>query len=394
VLLNEHHQGKSTQTFGFDASGMSGYLKMQELQEAYRKAVETDKYQLASKALISKLEESEYKIQEAFFFSSFTEKIDIVSATGKGFDYAALDQAQASAISGYDKLSKGDETMARSDFEKAIATWKKEVSVVNLNDDNSRINRKIGTFLYRNLTYAYLYLWELDSASTYLSEWSRLAKFSSNLNRVEETVELSNIIVKKKGMLASYKSNKDVKGPQVEAVNLLESIRVKQKDAVYNPLTNQDNYAARAETIEKKEENTQANVLKNLFGGAMTGEAGSNGKDSRYEDRVQKTSFQGYTLIISKLIDGKMDSLPSEICRISYLNELNVSNNSLKYIPSDISKMKELKKLHLNNNQLTSLPTEIGQLAKLKVLNIKGNSIPKEQIEIIQKMLPDCTIKH
>ena len=394
VLLNEHHQEQATQTFGYDASGMSGFLKIQELQDAYRKAIESDKNQFAEKALVSKLEESEEKIQEAFYFSAYTQKFDIASAAGKGFDYSALDQAQTIAISGFEKVSKGDATTGRTDLEKAIATWKKEVSELNLGSENARINRKIGTFLYRNITYAYLHLWELDSAGTYLSEWSRLAKFSSNLNRVEETVEVSATITKRKEMLTAYKSNRDVTGTQLEAVNLLEAIRVKQKDATYNPLTNQDNYAARTENFQKKEENTQANVLKNLFGTGTNGEAGTNGKDNRYQDRVQRTSFQGYTLMISRLIDGKMDSLPAEICNISYLNELNVSNNSLKYIPSDISKMKDLKKLHLNNNQLTSLPSEIGQLANLKMLNVKGNSIPKDQIESIQKMLPGCNIKY
>jgi Leucine-rich repeat (LRR) protein len=138
-------------------------------------------------------------------------------------------------------------------------------------------------------------------------------------------------------------------------------------------------------------EDQQAKLFEGLFAGTTGDKVG--GTSTKYEDRVQRTGFQGYLLIVNSMTDGKLDTLPKEICAISYLNELNISNNSLKYVPSDIARMKDLKRLHLDNNQLTSLPQEIATLQNLKVLNIKGNKIPKEEVDKLQKLMPRCKIK-
>ena len=262
-----------------------------------------------------------------------------------------------------------------------------------MGNDDARINRKIATGLYLNLTYAYLNTWELDSAGSYLSEASRVGKFS---NKGEELIALSNLISKRKALLAAYKVNKSMNGKEVDAENLLEKIRVNQKNALYNPLTNDNKYHAYTQATQPKEELTQEQKIKDLFNG-LGGNGGvaekSNNKSNKFEERVQKTSFQGYVLILSAFIDGKMDTLPQKICEITYLNELNISNNTLSYVPSDIGKLKDLKKLDLDNNKLTSLPAEIAMLQNLKILSVKGNKIPKEEIEKIQKMLPKCKIK-
>ena len=394
LILNEHNKEEGVDRFGFDKSGMSGFLKKQELETAYQNAIQKNQFFMAEKALINKIEESEALIQGSFYYSRFTEKIDIVSATGKGFEYAALDQAQASAVAAYDKLSKGDVDGAKSDFEKAYPVWKKEAATVDMGNDNARINRKIATGIYLNLTYAYLNTWELDSAGSYLSDASRVGKFS---NKGEELIALSNLITKRKELLTAYKVNKGINGKEVDAENLLEKIRVNQKNALYNPLTNDNKYHAYTQSTQPKEELTQEQKIKELFNGLGGNSGGSsdksNSKSNKFEERVQKTSFQGYVLILSAFLDGKMDTLPQQICDITYLNELNISNNTLTYVPSDIGKLKDLKKLDLDNNKLTSLPAEIGMLQNLKMLSVKGNKIPKEEIDKIQKMLPKCKIK-
>jgi leucine-rich repeat protein SHOC2 len=116
-------------------------------------------------------------------------------------------------------------------------------------------------------------------------------------------------------------------------------------------------------------------------------------KENPYEAKVQKTSLQGYMLMLNSFMDGKFETLPVEICEISYLNELSITNNTLTSLPSQIGKLTELKKLNLNNNKLTSIPAELGSLKNLTVLNIKGNAIPQSEIDNIQKMLPNCKIK-
>ena len=68
LILNEHNIGEGVERFGFDRSGMSGFLKKQELETAYQNAVQKNQFFIAEKALISKIEESEALIQGSFYF--------------------------------------------------------------------------------------------------------------------------------------------------------------------------------------------------------------------------------------------------------------------------------------------------------------------------------------
>jgi hypothetical protein len=383
TLLLKHFTGEGVNTFGFDAAGLDGYLKTSELEAAYNTNSAAVQKNLSTKALISKLEAAEQEVQKAFFFYRTGEKIQIASATGKGLDYSTLDAAQEMAVSGFEKLSKGDEGGAQSDFGKAIATWKKELAELNIKDDNARINRKIATGLYSNLALVYMHSWDLENAVTSVSEAQKLVKFASNLTRKEEIELLAEQIARRKSTFEGYLANKGAKGTEAKAENILEKIRV--KETPYPVVTGEDKY----NTFLAQTTSTGSSLAK-----AESKELPSaSKKENPYEAKVQKTSLQGYMLLLNSFMDGKLETLPVEICEISYLNELTIANNTLTSLPSQIGKLTELKKLNLNNNKLTSIPAEVGNLKNLTVLNIKGNAIPQSEIDNIQKMLPHCKIK-
>jgi hypothetical protein len=287
------------------------------------------------------------------------------------------------AISGFEKLSKGEEAGGKADFEQAMATWKKEVATLNINDDNARINRKIATDLYVNLALVYMHSWDLENALASVGEALKLVKFAGNQTKKEEIELLADRIAQRKLTFESYLANKGIQGKEAKAENILEKIRV--KETTYNVISNEDKYSTFLA------QNTPSNL--SPAKGESKELAPASKKENPYEAKVQKTSLQGYMLMLNSFMDGKFETLPVEICEISYLNELSITNNTLTSLPSQIGKLTELKKLNLNNNKLTSIPAELGSLKNLTVLNIKGNAIPQSEIDNIQKMLPNCKIK-
>ena len=78
---------------------------------------------------------------------------------------------------------------------------------------------------------------------------------------------------------------------------------------------------------------------------------------------------------------GLKGALPSEIGHLSYVTELDFSDNQLRSLPPEIGNLSSLTSLALTENQLSSLPPEIGNLSNLAFLNIAGNllnSLPPE----------------
>jgi Leucine-rich repeat (LRR) protein len=76
----------------------------------------------------------------------------------------------------------------------------------------------------------------------------------------------------------------------------------------------------------------------------------------------------------------KIDSLSSDICKLTNLVELVLDGNNLKELTKEIGTLKHLTKLSLKYNNLESLPKEIGNLTELQELNLHHNSL---------KILPD-----
>ena len=82
--------------------------------------------------------------------------------------------------------------------------------------------------------------------------------------------------------------------------------------------------------------------------------------------------------------DNQLTSLPPEIGQLTALKELHLQNNQLTSLPSEIKTLKDLEKLILDGNQLTSLPPEIGQLSALLKLDLRSNKLTRLPPEIGQ----------
>jgi internalin A len=79
-----------------------------------------------------------------------------------------------------------------------------------------------------------------------------------------------------------------------------------------------------------------------------------------------------------------LSQLPSEICQLIQLQELELDHNQLSNLPSDISLLTNLQTLLLWGNKLSQLPPEIGQLTNLRLLNLHSNQMNQLPSEIGQ----------
>lgn len=70
-----------------------------------------------------------------------------------------------------------------------------------------------------------------------------------------------------------------------------------------------------------------------------------------------------------------VDSLPSQIGKLTALKHLSLNNGKLKFLPPEIGNLTNLEYLDLSDNQLEELPNEIGRLTKLKHLDVRNNNL-------------------
>lgn len=85
-------------------------------------------------------------------------------------------------------------------------------------------------------------------------------------------------------------------------------------------------------------------------------------------------------LVVIDLHQNKIKSLPSEICQLAQLKQLNLDNNLLSSLPLGIDALRSLEEFQISDNQFEQLPHEIGSLKNLKALMIQKNklaTIPK-----------------
>lgn len=69
--------------------------------------------------------------------------------------------------------------------------------------------------------------------------------------------------------------------------------------------------------------------------------------------------------------------LPSHICILKHLKELELPNNDIKIIPNSIGKLINLQRLNLRNNMIENVPDSLGTLKNLNSLKLSGNRIKK-----------------
>ena len=414
VLAIERFDAQSTVTFGYDASGLTGYLATSALNEAFAKP--TTIQSIKKDAIQDRLSQAGDFIQENFCFQAQSVKIDISSGGGK-LDYSDLDEAQELAITALENLTSQS---ARDNISSAIAIWDKALEEVDMNDNKARINRRLAGFIALNKAKGQYYMQEYDNAMASVDEAAKYLKFSANTAHMESVNSWKSSIRTAQGNALSIEKNQSlVNANPIGAAEIIEMIKVKEKDAPYEIVQTVDKYDFYNEeyiaALGTQEQNADVDASQSesvlaslLMGGGMT-ESG----DVDWEGRMQKAANLGYYITIAysnneTIPEGicqleplntllannaKITSVPAEIGQLSNLNTLNLASNGLTAIPEEIGQLENLKKLNLSKNQLTSLPASLSNCKNLKSLMLKGNTIPKNEIDKLQAALPDCKIK-
>lgn len=70
-----------------------------------------------------------------------------------------------------------------------------------------------------------------------------------------------------------------------------------------------------------------------------------------------------------------LSSIPKEICNLTNLRALSISDNLIHTIPNEISNLVSLKELDLYNNKICNLPQEFYHLTSLEMLQLSDNYI-------------------
>jgi Leucine-rich repeat (LRR) protein len=101
--------------------------------------------------------------------------------------------------------------------------------------------------------------------------------------------------------------------------------------------------------------------------------------------KLRKLSISNnYMLDFEELIDFIAKELPN-------LEVLEFSACKLYNIPANINQLKHLTTLNLNDNFIHN--ASIIQLPNLAILSLKGNQIVEEDVRILKKILPSCSLR-
>jgi len=87
----------------------------------------------------------------------------------------------------------------------------------------------------------------------------------------------------------------------------------------------------------------------------------------------------------SKRLDLSYQNLaefPSEVFKLSNLEELILDFNSITFVPSQIESLTHLKRLDARNNKINSIPKELGDMENLTSVDFSSNSLKTVPPEI------------
>lgn len=101
-------------------------------------------------------------------------------------------------------------------------------------------------------------------------------------------------------------------------------------------------------------------------------------------DVFNRTDLEELDLSDNALID----SLPSELGRLTKLKVLDVSGNRMTGLPAEVGRLHDLEILDVSGNRLAGLPLEIGGLSKLRVFDVSGNPYSAQDLDRIITGLP------
>lgn len=87
------------------------------------------------------------------------------------------------------------------------------------------------------------------------------------------------------------------------------------------------------------------------------------------------------------------NEVPPVVFEMKNLLKLDLYDNEISILPSTIQNIKTLQELSLSYNPLETLPIELENLKQLKVLNLLNTPLNPETPKVLQKRMPQCTIK-
>ena len=76
------------------------------------------------------------------------------------------------------------------------------------------------------------------------------------------------------------------------------------------------------------------------------------------------------------ILSGRgLKHFPSEICSLTWLEQLDITKNSIPSLPKEVSALKNLDALYAESNRITSLPDEIVEMGSLRYVTLDSNLI-------------------
>lgn len=88
----------------------------------------------------------------------------------------------------------------------------------------------------------------------------------------------------------------------------------------------------------------------------------------------------------------RLTSLPSAVADFPNLKILAIYNNGIGSLPAVISKLSGLSSLQIQDNPISTLQPVIASLKNLKELGLEKTKLTENEINQIQKSLPECKI--
>ncbi len=82
----------------------------------------------------------------------------------------------------------------------------------------------------------------------------------------------------------------------------------------------------------------------------------------------------------------------SELCNLTSLKKLNLSETKLKKLPPIIVQLKKLEELDISYTKITILPNEMCELKNLKKLIIRGTKIKQKNLDELLRAIPGIEI--
>ncbi|WP_340074340.1 hypothetical protein [Leptobacterium sp. I13] len=367
VFFIKEYDTNDVTTYGYDSTGLTGYLVKEELAAAFE---ESGMDKIYRDAIHEKVAEMLYDIYENVFFDKEIDEFKIGTAKDKDYDYAKLDEVQDNVIEALEENTPELETVLKE----GIAIWESEVADADIGNNKARINRRVATTLYGNLTIAYMYLDDFEKATVYGKEYLKLTEIAFN-QAIDDRAEV--IWSRLKDREERRENNKSLimNAPLVEAPDLVDIFNGKSVNGSYTLLTGLAMYS------DFQEEINAINTERIAAIQAASEEKRNNPTEDdiveKYRNRISYTALQGYVLFINNWYDRDIEGkeLPEAIGTLKELNELRAYGLSLTAVPENIGSLTGLKRLDLSGNALTVLPASIGNLSQLEVLDLSDNQL-------------------